>query len=598
MTTARTIARAVRALPDRQIADLVCRAEDATVARVAKLLIPGKGPTAILRVLLHPAPPPGNDVVPPAAPAPPRDPNHVAPPARPAGGTRGQKRVRGDSIAPLIARVDALLDQPRAFSMRDLAAKVGGGIWQIQHALSVLKARGRAALHGTRASARWGRTIDLARNDPPTSPLVLVAALLREEGRPLKRTEIADRLDIPAEKLVAVLRKLRNRGQAVTVGEGLATRWCATETPPSATARRTPCPHPYQPRACEVPPPAAPETPPPLPRAKKPRAAPAPSVPAPVVAAIPVDVPGPVVAPETPGEDGEDAEDREVEAEILRQCAAAPVTAELLAARLAPMSHRQIAGDAEADLVRRYQAGDRNAGEMLLLAHDKVIRFWAKKHNVGIHDLERGDLYTASQVGFLKGVERFDQRQGVKLITYAGHWAKHRIQRVIANEGTTIRVPVHMRDRPENKRHAHEAFFAVRPARLDAPLSTHYEEGREQTLFDVLAAADVPAEEQAITTQDRARIRAVVDRLSKGLNPREQAILEHRWMSDEQKSLREVGDMFGISRERIRQIEETLAVKVRKAFERAGLRDLYAPLTPKPAPATLPKSPPIAAATL
>jgi RNA polymerase primary sigma factor len=342
----------------------------------------------------------------------------------------------------------------------------------------------------------------------------------------------------------------------------------------------------------------------PLPRAKKTRSAPAPTVLAPV-AAIPVDVPAPVVAPEAPSEDAEDAEapsedaeDREVEAEILRQCAAMPITAELLAARLAPMSHRQIAGDLEADLILRYQAGDRNAGEILLLAHDKAIRFWAKKHGGGVHDLEKGDLYTASQVGFLKGVERFDLRQGVKLITYAGHWAKHRIQRVVANEGTTIRVPVHMRDRPANKRHAIEAHRALHPARLDAPLLTHYEEGREQTLLDVIAAEGVPAEEQAITTQDRARVRAVVDRLNRGLNPRERAIVEHRWMTDEQKSLREVGDMFGISRERVRQIEETLAAKARKAFERAGLHDLYAPLTPKPAPATLPKSPPIAAATL
>lgn len=381
------------------------------------------------------------------------------------------------------------------------------------------------------------------------------------------------------------------------MGEGLAARWRAPIPP--APARRTPCSQPYQPRACEVPAPAAPETPetpapPPLPRAKKPRAAPAPTVLAPV-AAIPVDVPAPVVASEAPSED---AEDREVEAEILRQCAAMPITAELLAARLAPMSHRQIAGDLEADLILRYQAGDRNAGEILLLAHDKAIRFWAKKHGGGVHDLEKGDLYTASQVGFLKGVERFDLRQGVKLITYAGHWAKHRIQRVVANEGTTIRVPVHMRDRPANKRHAIEAHRALHPARLDAPLPAAQNEGYERTLLDVIAADGVPAEEQAITTQDRARIRAVVDRLNKGLNPRERAIVEHRWMTDETKSLREVGDMFGISRERVRQIEETLAAKARKAFERAGLHDLYAPLTPKPAPATLPKSPPIAAATL
>lgn len=231
------------------------------------------------------------------------------------------------------------------------------------------------------------------------------------------------------------------------------------------------------------------------------------------------------------------------------RCRPAPPTPELLAAR-AGITHKHIRGDREADLIRRYQAGDRHAGEILLRAHAPLIAFFAKKYNKGRHDIPWEDILAEAQIGFLKGVERFDPTRGFKLGTYAPAWIRHKVQRVIADAGNTIRVPVHMRG-PQvegEKRYEREARHALSMAHLDAPLG---DTDDSLSLGDILAAPE-DVEGGVAEDEERRVLKAVMARALAALPPRLADILRRR---TDGQTLEEVGDLYGVSRERIRQLE-------------------------------------------
>ena len=245
-------------------------------------------------------------------------------------------------------------------------------------------------------------------------------------------------------------------------------------------------------------------------------------------------------------------------------CHPSGLTREVLAARKG-IAHKDIKGEREAELVRRYQAGDRHAGEILLRAHAALIASTTKPYRHSRwHDLAPEDLMAEAQIGFLEGVKRFDPTVGVRLSTYALHWARRRAHRATADEGTTIRVPVHHHEggKKGQKKHSNEARAALGVLRLDAPTGDE----DDRTFADLAVDGAPLADERLCAEEEREMVESILSRA--GLTPRERTVLERRVLTDEPETLAEIGLSFGLTRESIRKIEAGALEKIRRAHRK------------------------------
>ena len=243
----------------------------------------------------------------------------------------------------------------------------------------------------------------------------------------------------------------------------------------------------------------------------------------------------------------------------------------------------------EVALARRIKRGDKKAREQMIKANLRLVVKIARDYEG--YGLPLLDLINEGNIGLMKGVERFDPSKGAKLSTYAAWWIKQSIKRALANQSKTIRLPVHVVDKLFHLRRAaarleetlgREASdeelaeeigypvarvrqlrrAAVRPTSLDAPM------GDDETnrVADVVKdeSADTPYEQLEEKTNS-----ALVHEMIETLDPREQAILRQRFGldGDDRKTLEEIGVQFGVTRERIRQLEEIALKKLRKRIQ-------------------------------
>jgi RNA polymerase primary sigma factor len=202
------------------------------------------------------------------------------------------------------------------------------------------------------------------------------------------------------------------------------------------------------------------------------------------------------------------------------------------------------------------------------------------------------DLISEGNIGLMKAVERFDPAKGGKLSTYGSWWIKQSIKRALANQSKTIRLPVHLVDKiskmrrtamklqemlghePSDEELADEMGMtaarvtqmrqaAIRPASLDAPIGDD----------DSNNFSDVVQDENATSPYENLEDKTVVNMLQdmvKHLDEREATILRFRFGLDggSEKTLEEVGVKFGVTRERVRQIQNLALKKLRKMIEK------------------------------
>src|SRR6476469_3417849 len=242
----------------------------------------------------------------------------------------------------------------------------------------------------------------------------------------------------------------------------------------------------------------------------------------------------------------------------------------------------------EIELARKIKKGDAVARERMINANLRLVVTIA--HDYADLGLPLLDLISEGNIGLTKAVERFDPAKGGKLSTYAAWWIKQSIKRALANQSKTIRLPVHLDDKiskmrrvslqmseelgrePTDDEPGEAIGFAaakvsqlktvsIRPASLDAPIS--YDDSTE--------FGEIVGDEEARTPFELLRdksLRNEVGRLLEVLDDRERKIIFSRFGLDggKPKTLEEVGKKFGVTRERIRQLQNIALSKLRRAL--------------------------------
>ena len=237
--------------------------------------------------------------------------------------------------------------------------------------------------------------------------------------------------------------------------------------------------------------------------------------------------------------------------------------------------------------VAKAQREIKSVRERMVRAHLRLVVSIARKYNRK-SSLDLLDLVQEGNLGLMHAIEKFDYRRGVKISTYAVWWIRQSIARAIADQARTIRIPVHMTEhaskvlRERRRLYQKEgreptasdlaARMGIPAARVEQVLSMVQQptsldmpvgEDGDATLGDLIKAPDVIDPQ---TAAEATALRKVIGEALEGLTAREQRILRMRFGigSTTDHTLEEIGQEFGVTRERIRQIEAKALAKLRE----------------------------------
>jgi RNA polymerase primary sigma factor len=239
-------------------------------------------------------------------------------------------------------------------------------------------------------------------------------------------------------------------------------------------------------------------------------------------------------------------------------------------------------------LAERIRIGDKEARSQMIQANLRLVVKMA--HEYAGYGLSMADLISEGNIGLMNAVERFDPEKGGKLSTYAAWWIKQSIKRALANQSKTIRLPIHMVDKiarmrrissilaealgrePTDDELAAELGLprqkiamlkqaAQRPTSLDAPVN----DGEATEYGDIISDESAADPLEMLTDKN---LHGEINGLLSLLNERERRIIDERFGLNGLKPmlLEEVGREFGVSRERIRQLQNSALAKMRAAL--------------------------------
>ncbi len=241
-------------------------------------------------------------------------------------------------------------------------------------------------------------------------------------------------------------------------------------------------------------------------------------------------------------------------------------------------------------LAARIKQGDESAREHMIRANLRlVVKISREYDNLGLPLL---DLINEGNIGLMKAVERFDPAKGGKLSTYGSWWIKQSIRRALANQSKTIRLPVHVVDKlckirrvatrlqeelgrePSDAELGHEMGIpawrvaemrqaSVRPASLDAPMGDD----------DTSRLSDIVEDENSVDPYEQLEGKTVTHMMLdfvETLPSREATILRLRFglNGERERTLEEVGQIFGVTRERIRQLQNIALAKLKRLIDK------------------------------
>ena len=249
-----------------------------------------------------------------------------------------------------------------------------------------------------------------------------------------------------------------------------------------------------------------------------------------------------------------------------------------------------LSAEDEVGLARAIQAGDKDAREKMICSNLRLVISIAKRYiNLGI---PLSDLIEEGNIGLMRSVEKFDPDKGYRFSTYAAWWIKQGISRSIIDQGKMIRVPVYMNEELVKYRRAVEVLthklgrkpqvgeiakrmqlpvdkikeleMAIsRMSSLDAPIG---EDGDGQVKDMIEDETLIAPDEQLEEFLNKERAREIV----KELPEREREIITMRFGLDngDCRTLAEIADVMGVSRERVRQLEVTIIKRLRQIADK------------------------------